>query len=301
MFKSQRRRICPRAAALQFACFVTLVTAIHGRSVAQDGKPAAAEAGLQYPLTVAVAPDSSYVIVDLNLPGVWRLPAEGGEPSLIVQGSKMFRKPLNRPRSVVVGKDGTIYVGDTATREIYKVAADGANDPVPLTEGYLGIPNSLSLTSDDQLIIADLESHMVYRVPVSGGQPEIYSKTNARGVYVDENGRVLAVLAPAGPPQLVEVVPDGDDKPIVNEMAFQFPHNVVAGKDGTLYVTDGYAKAVWKVVTGMPPEKLVEGEPLKNPVGLAINDAGNLVVVDSHAKQIFEINPATAEIKALVK
>ena len=259
------------------------------------------EPTVQYPLTVAVAPDGSAVLVDLNLPGVWRVPAGGGKPVLVVQGSKMFRKPLNRPRSAVVLEDGAILVSDTATREIYKLAADGSGDPQPLTSGYLGIPNSLALTPDGNLVIADLESHFVYKVPVTGGQPELLSKTNARGVHVDTNGRILAVLAPAGPPQLVEVNADGDDKPIVNETAFQFPHNVVAAKDGTLYVTDGYAKAVWKVISGMPPQKLVEGEPLKNPVGLALNAEGKLLVADPHAKQLFEIDPSTATIKPLLQ
>lgn len=256
---------------------------------------------VQYPLTVAVAPDGSSVVVDLNLPGVWRVPQGGGKPALVFQGSKLFRKPLNRPRTAVVLDDGTILVGDTATREIYSIAADGSGDPKPLTDGYLGIPNSLALTADGNLIVADLESHMVYRVPVTGGQPELYSKTNARGVQIGQDGRILAVLAPAGPPQLVEVNADGEDKPIVNEMVFQFPHNVVETEDGTLYVTDGYAKAVWKVVGGSPPEKFVEGEPLMNPVGLAIDGNGNLLVADPHAKQLFEINVTNGEIRPLIQ
>lgn len=274
------------------------------RTRAQDqaGKSEAdATLEVQYPLTVAVAPDGSSVLVDLNLPGVWRVPAGGGKPELVVRGSKMFRKPLNRPRSAVVLEDGSILVSDTATREIYKIAADGSGDPQPLTEGYLGIPNSLALTPDGKLIIADLESHFVYSVSIEGGQPELFSKTNARGVHVDDQGRVLAVLAPAGPPQLVEVTPEGDDKPIVNETAFQFPHNVVATTDGTLFVTDGYAKAVWKVVKGMPPQKLVEGEPLKNPVGLALTAEGKLLVADPHAKQLFELDPTSGGIKPLLQ
>lgn len=277
--------------------------AVTQEAVTQEAaaQEAAAAPEVQYPLSVAVAPDGSSIVVDLNLPGVWRIPQGGGKPTLVFQGTKFFRKPLNRPRTAVVLEDGTILVGDTATREIYRIAADGSGDPTPLTDGFLGIPNSMALTADGHLIIADLESHFVYRVPVAGGQPEIYSKTNARGVHVGKDGRILAVLAPAGPPQLVEVVAEGEDKPIVNEMAFQFPHNVVEAADGTLYVTDGYSKAIWKVVSGSPPAKLFEGEPLKNPVGLAIDASGNLLVADPHAKQLFEINVESGEIKPLIQ
>jgi sugar lactone lactonase YvrE len=196
--------------------------------------------------------------------------------------------------------DGAILVGDTATREIYRIAEDGAGDPQPLTDGYLGIPNSLALTATGELIIADLESHMVYKVPIAGGEPQIYSKTNARGVSVTPDGKVLAVLAPAGPPQLVEVKPEEDDKPIASNSEFMFPHNVVAAEDGTLYVTDGYAKCVWRIAVDGQPEKLVEGAPLMNPVGLAIDGTGMLLVADPHAKQLFQIDVSTREIKPLL-
>jgi DNA-binding beta-propeller fold protein YncE len=268
---------------------------------AESTTAASETTSVQYPISVAVAPDGSSILVDLNLPGVWRIPAGGGVPQLVYRGTNLLRKPMNRPRCVAVLQDGAILVGDTATREIYRIAQDGSGEPQPLTSGYLGIPNSIGLTADGNIIIADLESHFVYSVPVAGGKPTLFSKTNARGIHVAADGRVLAVLAPAGPPQLVEVKQAGDDLPIVNESAFQFPHNVVVAEDGTMFVTDGYAKAVWKVVAGSAPEKLVEGEPLKNPVGIAIDSNGNLLVADPHAKQLFGINPSTAEIKPLIQ
>ena len=273
----------------------------NAEKTAESTTAASETLSVQYPISVAVAPDGSSVLVDLNLPGVWRIPAGGGASQIVYRGTNLLRKPMNRPRCVAVLQDGTILVGDTATREIYRIAEDGSGEPQPLTSGYLGIPNSIGLTADGKIMVADLESHFVYSVPVTGGKPELFSKTNARGIHVAADGRILAVLAPAGPPQLVEVKQDGDDLPIVNESAFQFPHNVVVAEDGTMFVTDGYAKAVWKVVVGSAPENLVEGEPLKNPVGIAIDGNGHLLVADPHAKQLFEINPATAEIKPLIQ
>jgi sugar lactone lactonase YvrE len=282
------------------ACLVVSLTAMLGatpRATAQDDAPPPA---MDYPISVAFAPDGSMVVVDLNLPGLWRVPAGGGKPELIYRGSNLLRKTMNRPRCVAIAGDGTILVGDTATREIYAIAADGTGDPKALTNGFIGIPNSLAITGENTLLVADLESHFVYQLPIEGGQPQLFSKTNARGLHVAADQQVIAVLAPAGGTHVVRVNPEGDDEPIASQTEFQFPHNVVKAADGSYYVTDGYAKAVWKIGADGATEKLVEGAPLMNPVGLAIDSDGNLVVADPHAKQLFRIDSASKEIKPLI-
>jgi hypothetical protein len=55
-------------------------------------------------------------------------------------------------------------------------------------------------------------------------------------------------------------------------------------------VSDGYARAIWKIPPGGKPEKWVSGEPLANPVGLAWLGE-DLLVVDSRANAIFRIRP----------
>jgi hypothetical protein len=60
--------------------------------------------------------------------------------------------------------------------------------------------------------------------------------------------------------------------------------------DGTCYVSDGYAKAVWKIPPGSKPAKWVAGGPLVNPVGLAWK-GGNLLIADPHARAIFAATP----------
>ena len=270
-------------------------------SILSAGDVAAQESSqgdaMEYPIAVAVAPDGAAVIVDLNLPGVWRLPAEGGDPELLVRGSERLRQPLNRPRSIAVLEDGQILVGDSATREIYAIAADGSGDPKPLTDGFLGIPMSLSVGPDGNLYVADLETRFVYRVPTAGGQPEVFAKVSARGLHHDAEGTLWAVTPDRQP--LVKIDGEGQAAPVVEERTFQFPHNVVVDDQGNAYVTDGYAKAVWKIGADGPPEKLVEGEPLMNPVGLAIRD-GKLLIADPHAKQLFELDLADKSLKPLL-
>lgn len=255
-----------------------------------------------YPLSVAVAPDGSLVVVDLDLPGVWRLPAEGGKPQWIVRGADRFRERLNRPRCCVVLSDGAILVGDTATREIYRISADGEGEPEALTGGVLGVPNSLALAEggdgESTLYVADLETRFVFRLPVSGGKPELYSRTLVRGLHLDSSGTLWGVTPTAEP--LVKLAAKGEPSVVVGERAFEFPHNVVVAEDGAAYVTDGYAKKIWRVDSEGQVEAWLSGAPLVNPVGLALG-AGKLYVADPHAKQIFEVDLASKQIRPLVQ
>jgi len=269
-----------------------------GLAPAQEPVPGAEPAELQYPISLAVAPDGSLVVVDLDLPGVWRLPAAGGAPELIVRGATRFRQPLNRPRCVAVHADGTILVGDTATREIYALPADGSGDPQPLTDGFLGVPNSLALDTEGNLYIADLESRFVYRVAVSGGQPELYAKTNARGLHISPTGQLWAVTPTATP--LVKLPADQPPEVVVGERKFEFPHNVVVLPDGSALVSDGYAKTIWRVDPSGAVESWLAGEPLQNPVGLALHD-GQLFIADPHAKQIFRVSLESKQVEPLVQ
>lgn len=252
---------------------------------------------VEYPISVAVAPDGAALIVDLNLPGVWRQGAEGGAPELLVRGSDRLRQPLNRPRSIAVLEDGQILVGDSATREIYAISADGSGEPNPLTDGFLGIPMSLSVGPDGNLYVADLETRFVYRLPTGGGEPELFAKVSARGLHHAEDGTLWAVTPDLQP--LVKISEGGEAEAVVDERVFQFPHNVVVDDEGAAYVTDGYAKAVWKIDGNGEPEKVVEGEPLMNPVGLAIRN-GKLLIADPHAKQLFELDLTDKSLKPLL-
>jgi len=61
----------------------------------------------------------------------------------------------------------------------------------------------------------------------------------------------------------------------------------VVADDGTAYVSDNYARAIWKVTPDGAVTKWITGDPLKGPVGLAIR-AGKILVADPQAKVIWE-------------
>ncbi|XZE52610.1 hypothetical protein SH139x_004312 [Planctomycetaceae bacterium SH139] len=287
-----------RIGCLKFLCLACGLSLQPMTAFSQEPAQVAEAAEMQYPISLAIAPDGSLVVVDLDLPGVWRLPAAGGVPELIVRGATRFRQPLNRPRCVAVQPDGRIFIGDTATREIYVLAADGSGDPQPLTAGFLGVPNSLALDAEGNLFIADLESRFVYRVAASGGQPELYAKTNARGLHIGPSGQLWAVTPTATP--LVKLKADQPPEVVVGERKFEFPHNVVVLPDGSALVSDGYAKTIWRVDPSGAVESWLAGEPLQNPVGLALHE-GQLFIADPHAKQIFRVSLESKQVEPLVQ
>ena len=235
-----------------------------------------------YPLSVAVAGDDAVLVADRMLPGLLKLQA--GKVEVFFQGKKTFRTPLNAVRAVAVASDGTVYAADSATRDVFKFV-DG--QPVPLTQGKIGIPVDIAFDPSGDLIVSDLETQRIWRVPVAGGEPQEVAQLAApRGLFVDGTGRLWAVAA-AGEQPLVRIAADGSIEPVVKERVFEFPHDVVVADDGTAYVSDNYARAVWKVAADGTATKWITGEPLKGPVGLAIR-GGKLLIADPQAKTVWE-------------
>ncbi len=237
---------------------------------------------LLYPLSVAAEGDDAVVVADRMLPGLLKI--AGGKAEVFFQGKKTFRTPLNAVRAVAVAADGTVYAADSATRDVFKFV-DG--QPVALTQGKIGIPVDIAFDPSGDLFVSDLETQRVWRVPAAGGDPkEVAQLAAPRGLCVDGSGR-LWVVAASGESPLVRIGADGAVEPVVKERLFEFPHDVVVAGDGTAYVSDNYARAIWKVAADGTATKWISGDPLKGPVGLSLR-GGKILIADPQAKAIWE-------------
>jgi outer membrane protein assembly factor BamB len=247
-------------------------------------RPAEGAEGLQYPLSVAVPGDGAILLADRNLPGIWKL--SDGKLQVYFQASKKFRTPLNAVRCLALDADGKLLAGDSATRDVYRFDQDGI--PTPLTSGGIGIPMDIAINGQGDLLVSDLELHCIWKVPAAGGKPEKVADIRApRGLAVARDGSIWVLNS--GDDQLVRITADGKQEPVVKGQPFQFAHDLVLDAAGAAYVSDNYAKAIWKIVPGKPPAKWVEGAPLVNPVGLAWED-DHLLVVDSRVPGMFRID-----------
>ena len=238
---------------------------------------------MRYPLTSAIAPDGTIYISARRLPGIWKV--ADGKAEIFFRGSKKFRTPLNAVWCVAIDSKGRLLAGDSATREVYRF--DEGGKPTPLTKGGIGIPMSIAADGKGMLYVSDLETQRIWKVSEEGGKPvEFAVITGPRGLTVDGDGNIWAVNS--GKNQIVKFSPDGKSTPVVPGRPFRFPHCVAVAKDGTAYVTDGYGKCVWKIAAGKKPEKLIEGKPFDNPVGLTLLK-DKLLVTDPRANAVFTL------------
>jgi hypothetical protein len=225
-------------------------------------------------------------LADRKLPGVWKL--EAGELSLLFEGSKKFRTPLNAVRCLAIDNDGKLLAGDSATREVYRF--DDAGQPQPLTSAGIGIPVSIAVNEAGDLLVGDLELHRVWKVPAAGGMPETFVEVPApRALAVDGEDRLWIVSH--GPDQLLRVAGGGKPEVVLSGRPFSFPSSLVLAEDQTAYVCDTYAKAIWKIAPGGKPAKWAEGAPLVTPVAIAWQGA-DILVADPRSGGLVRVDPA---------
>lgn len=275
------RSLAPHSQTRLNTAFLAL--AICG-AVFSNGHDAAA-AEMQYPLDVAVAADGTIYVADRKLPGIWKV--KDGQVTEYFKGSKKFRTPLNAIRCLAIDKDGKLLAGDSATREVYRFGDDGK--PVPLTDGHIGIPMSIAVDKDGSLFVSDLELQRIWKVPAAGGKPEeVALYAGCRGLVFDAQGQLWALSTSSRVSQLVKIV-DGKVVPVAKERLFQFPHNIVLSNDGQFIVSDGYAKALWKVSTDGKATKWASGDLFSNPVGL-VKHGKVVLVADSRSNAILSVD-----------
>ncbi len=248
---------------------------VYPRAVAMMGaRPDGADAGNQ-----------GLLVVDLDLPGIWL--RKGDQTTLFTPGTKLLRKPMNRPWCVTAHPQGGILIGDSATREIYHAASSGTQ-LTALGQGYIGIPMAIAVdASGQQIYVGDAERRAVFRLPISGGKPELVARVNARGLSFDKDGKLWAVTPDAEAVYRIDVESKQADA-IVTGRPYQFPNGIVwVGDHG--YVTDGYGKSIWKFTADGKTEKWFEGEPLTGPVGITA-DTEHLYVCDPKTKQVYQFD-----------
>ena len=244
----------------------------------------ASTAEMVYPIGVTADKEGAVYVADRFLPGIWKI--ENDQAEIVFQADKRFRTPLNAVWSVAIDKDGWLLAGDSATRQVYRFGEDGK--PVALLPGVgIGIPIDVDVNKAGEIIVSDQETLRIWKVPAEGGEPEELAVVPAlRRLFIDGDDQIWAVTGGREP--LVRVKADGTIEPVVKEPAFEFPHDVVV-LDGTAYVSDNYAHAIWKVSSDGKVEKWISGEPLIGPVGLG-HRAGKLLIADPKAKTIWEVD-----------
>lgn len=233
---------------------VTWIRSIYGTSQAPED---------QFDQTQAAetAPDGTIWVTDSTRLALMRFASDGrflGE----VKGPE--DAPLQVPSRIAVGPDGLVYVCETALGAV-RVLDQNGNEA-----GSFGIPSPVSIAvSEDRIAVGTVQGLAI----------------------LDKEGQPLHVIGSRG---------QGDDQ-------FDYVHGVAIGEDGTVYAVDSYnnrisaydrdGKRLWIVRTGQPGNQadmdegrlttrdatdltLPADQRLQLPLGMTIDGAGRLVVVD---------------------
>jgi sugar lactone lactonase YvrE len=200
---------------------------------------AASSAQLRQPHSIALDRDGRLLVCDVgnhriravNLStGAIETIGGTGERLPTPDGAPLNGTPLNGPRTMVVDRDGSIYLAlregnaiyriAPATRTLHHLAGTGeqgySGDGGPARLARLAGPKGLAL-SRRALYLADTENHAIRRIDLDRGTITTVLGTGVRG--------------------------DGPE-PDPLQCKLSRPHGLFAAADGTLYVTDSEAHRI---------------------------------------------------------
>jgi sugar lactone lactonase YvrE len=203
-----------------------------------DGGPAA-RAQLRAPHSIAIAPNGRLLICDIGnhrirvvtlSTGTIDTYGGTGERLPTPDGAPIKGTPLNGPRTMVIDRDGTIYLALREGNALYRIAPKTgtlhhlagtgeqgySGDGGPARVARLAGPKGLAL-SNRNLYVADTENHVIRRVDLDSGIITTVLGTGTRG--------------------------DGPE-PDPLQCKLARPHGLFADAAGVLYVTDSEAHRI---------------------------------------------------------
>ncbi len=168
--------------------------------------------------------------------GKCRVLAGNGKKGRPEDGALATEAPLVDPRAVAADRKGNLYILERGGNALRVVTPDGkiktvvnasgkkggTGDGGPALEATMNGPKHLCVDLDDNVIIADAESHLIRKFTPKDGQLTRVAGTGKQG-----KGTL-------------------GGSPLDCDLAR--PHGVTVHRDGTLYITDSYNNRVLKIV-----------------------------------------------------
>lgn len=201
----------------------------------------AIRAQLAWAQDVAVGPDGSLYIADTGNHCIRRVTLDGTINTVVGtgvwghggDGGPATRAQLARPRGVWVDVDGCLYIGDTETHRVRKVAPNGTittvagngtggygGDGGPATCAKLAWPRGVVVDADGCLFVADCGNSVIRKV-VLDGRIATVAGNGTEGYSGDGGPAIRARLAD--------------------------PHGIVTDADGNLYLGEPRNHCIRKV------------------------------------------------------
>ena len=207
---------------------VTLVAGTGAAGFSGDGGPAT-QAQLRQPHSIAFDADANLLICDIGNHRIRRVDrqtgnidtfAGTGERGPTPDGAALQGTPLNGPRAIDVGQDGSLYIVLREGNAVYRLGRDGryrhvagtgekgnSGDGGDARQARLNGPKGIACAPDGSVYIADTENHTIRRIDREGvistvagtgergdgptGDPLRCKLSRPHGVFVDLHGTIL--------------------------------------------------------------------------------------------------------------
>ncbi len=276
--------VAERAGPTGWAAFAVLLGALF---LPPDAVAATEE--LIYPVDVAVSAEGQIYVADLEAAALLRWTGAGYE--VVARGEGLPRTPLFGIRHIAPLEGGGVVASDPATMGLYRVS-EGAIERIPDDERFVTPWGVAELPSGD-LLAVDRVTQRLRRLGRDGAD-DLADIAAPRAILAEGDGSVVHILTDRNVLRLEA----GTTTALIQSPPFEFPHDFVRAPDGGFFVTDGYARCIWRVSPEGRVSVLVQGEPLVSPQGLAVLPEGDLLAADAHAGAIFRISMA-GEVRPL--
>ena len=236
---------------------------------------------LRYPVDVAVGPGGEIYVADIEAAALLRWSGNGFE--VVARGEGLPRTPLFGIRHIVPAGDGSVLASDPATMALYRITASGEITAIPDDAGFV-TPWGIAVAPSGDILAVDRVTQRLRRVRPDSIE-EVATVRAPRAILAESDG-ALHVLTDRN----VLRMDGGDGEPLVQSPPFEFPHDFARAPDGGFFVTDGYARCIWKISPEGRVSVHARGEPLVSPQGIAVTADGDLLVADAHARTVFRVS-----------
>lgn len=200
---------------------------------------------------------------------------------------------LQSPYGAAVQSNGTVYVADDTSQQVFALA-HGAAGPTTLAFTGLSFPSDVAVDSAGTVYVADFSNDRVVALPAGSTSQTVLPFTGLegpRGVWVDDSGVVYVADGPSR--RVVKLAANSTSQSTLPFSDLGEPTGVAVDSKGTVYVADNGSHQVVALPAGSTRQTNLPFTGLNRPGGLAVDSKGTVYVADAGNNRVVALAPGS--------